>query len=407
MDSRPAADPQPDPADRRRPGRGRRAARRALIAVPVTLALLAGGAFAATAIMDVPPPHTLYKINSAVPSRWGDLFPARTISAAAQPVPLASAPAPLPGTVPWKGGQVTVEEFLAATHTNAFVVLRDGKIAHEWYRDGVSADTRMSSWSMAKSVVSLLVGQAIERGELAEDDRLTDLLPELRTGGAYDTITVAHLLDMASGIGISENYHRYWPFTGTARMYLARDLPGFVADHRDLAFAPGSRSDYRSADTQILGLLLTRVTGEPVADLLAERIWSPIGAESSATWNLDHPDGTEKAYCCLNATARDFARLGRLVLDDGQSPAGEQIIPKAWITRIATPSAHKIGDWGYSAQWWHPSGGDGTDYSALGIYGQYTYLSPSTGTVIVKLSDHGTEQDEQDTFDVLRAIAGA
>ncbi|MCD0451708.1 beta-lactamase family protein [Actinocorallia sp. API 0066] len=320
------------------------------------------------------------------------------------PTPLPTTPQALPDTVPWKGDHITVARFLDLTHTNALVILRDGAVTHEWYRDGVTDTTRLSSWSMAKSIISLLVGQAIARGELTEAARLTDLLPELRTGDAYDTVTVRDLLDMASGINVSENYKEYWPFTGTARMYLTHDLPAFVKDHRDLAFTPGSRADYRSVDTQILGLILTRVTGIPLADLLTERLWKPVGAEHTATWNLDRPGGTEKAYCCVNATARDYARIGQLVLDDGRA-AGQQIVPTSWITRIATPSPHALGPWGYSAQWWHHSPTDPTDYSAIGIHGQYTYVNPATRTVIVKLSDHGTEQDERETYTVFRALA--
>ncbi|RJL32247.1 class C beta-lactamase-related serine hydrolase [Bailinhaonella thermotolerans] len=353
--------------------------------------------------MDVPPPHTLYRVQTTVPSRWGDLFPARPVAAPARAVPLTADPRPVPAAVPWKGGRIPFARFLGDTHTNAFLILRDGRIGYEWYAEGITAGTRLSSWSMAKSLVSLLVGQAIGRGELSEDDRLTDLLPEFRTGGEYDRITVRDLLDMASGVDVWENYNPYWPFTGTARMYLTRDLPGFVKDNRKVAYTPGSRATYRSVDTQILGLILTKVTGRPLADLLAERIWGPVGAERPATWNLDDTGGTEKAYCCVNATARDYARIGRLVLDNGRV-GDRQVIPPAWITRIATPAPHKLGTSGYSAQWWHPAGGTG-DYSALGIHGQYIYVNPATRTVIVKLSDHGTEQDEQETFEVLRALS--
>jgi CubicO group peptidase (beta-lactamase class C family) len=331
------------------------------------------------------------------------VFPARDVAAATNPAALPAAPGPAPVAVPWKGSTLPFREFLDTTHTKAFVVLRDGRLSYEWYRDGVTARTRMSSWSMAKSVVSLLVGQAIGRGELSEDDRLVDLLPELRTGGGYDAVTVRELLDMTSGVDVAENYNEYWPFTGAARMYLATDLPAFVADHRGLAFAPGSRGAYR---TQLLGLVLARVTGRPLSRLLAERLWQPAGA-GPATWNLDRDGGTEKAFCCLNATARDFARIGQLVLDGGTA-GGRQVVPASWIARISTPAPHALDGWGYSAQWWHPPvppGGAGGDLAAIGIYGQYTYVNPAEKVVVVKLSDHGTEQDEQETIDAMRAIA--
>lgn len=383
--------------------RPRRRWRRALVAVPVVLALLIAGAYVATTLLKVPPPHVLVRISTAAPSTWGELFPYRTIEAGTARA-LTSAPADLPAQVPWKGSQIPLEEFLATTHTNSFVVLQDGRLAHEWYADGFDAASRQSSFSMAKSLVSLLVGQAVGRGELAESDRLVDLLPELETGGAYDEITIRDLLDMTAGIDVSEVYNEYWPFTGTSRMFLTRDLPGFVEDNRTVDHQPGTQADYRSVDTEVLGLVLAQVTGKSLSALLSEGIWKPIGAEHSARWSLDQEGGHEKAFAAVNATARDYARVGQLVLDEGRV-GDRQVLPREWVTRISTPAPLPIDEWGYSAQWWHPSGGDGQDLSALGIYGQYTYVSPATGTVIVKLSDHGTEQDEQETFEVLRAIA--
>ncbi|MFC9786917.1 serine hydrolase domain-containing protein [Rhodococcus sp. NPDC127528] len=386
-----------------KPSRRGRILTRTAIAVPLTVAVLVAGSYAATAALDIPAPPTLARLLVDAPSTQGALYPARTVPAT-HPRPLPAYPIALPETVPWKGGQIPVAEFLDTTKTNAFLVLRDGALTHEWYRDGVGPTTRLASWSMAKSVVSLLVGRAIDAGKLSEDDRLVDVLPELATGGEYDAITVRNLLDMTSGADVSENYNPYFPLTGTARMYLTRDLDAFVRDHRSVQFPPGSRGDYRSVDTQLLGQVLARVEGRPLTDLLAADLWGPVGAEDDATWNLDRDGGQEKAFCCINATAHDFAKIGQLVLDGGRV-GGTQVVPPAWISRISTPAPHPVDKWGYSAQWWHPTGGDGSDLSAIGVYGQYTYVDPSTRTVIVKLSDYGTEQDEQETFGVLRAIA--
>ncbi|MFI0716708.1 serine hydrolase domain-containing protein [Streptomyces inhibens] len=380
--------------------------RRAAVALPVVLGVLIATSFTATALLDIPSPPTLVQLLSTEPSRQGDLFAVRTVPASTAPEPLPVRSRPLPASVPWKGQRLSVAQFLATTRTNAFLVLRDGRLTHEWYRDGIGPTTRLSSWSAAKSVVSLLTGQAIEAGKLREEDRLVDILPQMKTGGAYDAITVRNLLDMTSGVDVPENYNEYYPLTGTARMYLTRDLPGFTRDHRGVQYQPGSKGTYRSIDTELLGQVLAKVEGQPLADLLARNIWAPMGAQDSATWNLDHDGGHEKAFCCINATARDYAKLGQLVLNDGQL-RGRHIIPRSWIKRIATPAPHKVDGWGYSAQWWHPPGGDGKDFSAVGVYGQYIYLSPDTKTVIVKLSDYGDQQDEQETFDALRAIAKA
>ena len=278
------------------------------------VAALAAFAYAGTTVMDIPPPYRLYQLEVAEPSRRGELFPAREVAAPAVPWALPTQPEPPPATVPWKGGQIAFDRFLELTHTNAFVILRDGKLAYEWYRPGVDARTPMSSWSMSKSLVSLLVGQAIARGKLRESDRLVDLLPELKTGGDYDKVTVRDLLDMRSGVFVAENYRPYWPFTGAARMYLTRDLPGFIARNREMEFTPGSATAYRSVDTQLLGMALTRATGSNLADLLARDIWQPIGAERPASWNLDRAGGTKRRSAASmppRAISRASARCWR------------------------------------------------------------------------------------------------
>ena len=179
------------------------------------------------------------------------------------------------------------------------------------------------------SLVSLLVGQAIARGKLRESDRLVDLLPELKTGGDYD-VTVRDLLDMRSGVFVAENYRPYWPFTGAARMYLTRDLPGFIARNREMEFTPGSATAYRSVDTQLLGMALTRATGSNLADLLARDIWQPIGAERPASWNLDRAGGTGKGILLRQ---RHRARF-RARRPDAGGPGirgGRQVVPGAWV----------------------------------------------------------------------------
>ena len=378
-----------------------------LAGVLVVLLALIGAAYATTAALHVPSPHELFRLQTTAPSKQGTVFPTRPVMNSGPVRPLENDPSrSLPATVPWKGGELTVEEMLKTTNSQAFVVLQDGKVVDEWYADGVTADSQLSSWSVAKSVVSLMIGQAIERGDLTEDTRLVDVLPEFRGGqGRYDEITVRDLLDMASGIDVSENYNPWWPLNGTARLLLSTDLPDYLMDHRDTSFAPGSKSEYRSVDTQMLGMILAKVNGKPVAEVVSDGLWTPMGAQSEAKWNLDREGGIEKSFCCLNATPRDFARIGQVVLDGGQVD-GRQVISPEWIQRISTPSPlQPSGDWAYSAQWWHPMPLDDNDFTALGVYGQYIYVSPDTRTVIVKLSDHGTEQDELDTIGAMRAIS--
>ncbi|QGY00688.1 serine hydrolase [Methylobacterium mesophilicum SR1.6/6] len=384
----------------RRLGRGRRWG--AIAAAGAAAA--AGCAWAATALVNVPDPVTLTALAVIEPSAVGPWFPSRIVRAPAQASALPERPRPILDRVAWKGRTVPLMTVLEATHTNAFLVLQDGVLIHEWQRPGTGPATLFPSWSVAKSIVSLLVGAAIARGQLAETDRVATLLPALKNGAVFGQITVRNLLDMASGIAVPENYDPRHPLTGTAGMYLTRDIEGFVRDNAHLSFKPGSRGRYRSIDTELLGLILARVEGRPLADILSDRIWKPMGAQADATWNLDRAGGVEKAFCCINATARDFARLGLLVADQGRTGAN-RIVPARWIERILTPARRDVDGWQYSAQWWHAPGGDDGDISAIGVYGQYIYVNRDTGTVIVKLSDHGAEQDEIDTLAVMQAIA--
>ena len=383
--------------------------RKAAIASASVVALIAvsvGGAFVATSSMNMANPVTIVRALWTAPSERAKLFPSREIAAPPQSRPFAGVPAQLPPTVPWKGETVTVEDFLATTKANSFLVLKDGKLAHEWYRDGVTLDTPQWSYSVAKSVTSLLAGIAIDRGALSEDDLLVDVLPELRTGSGtgYDTITIRNLLDMTSGVDVSENTSSINPFAGAIGMGLSTDLDDFLLSNRDLAFTPGSKGEYRSVDTALLAAAVVRSEDKSLSVLLQDEIWGPVGAESSAAWTIDHPGGREQGFAGINATARDFAKIGQLVLDNGKV-GDTQVIPAGWIDRIRTEAPELVDGMGYSAQWWHPGGGNGKDFSAIGIYGQYIYVDPVTSTVVVKLSDYGPEQDEQETIEVFRYLA--
>lgn len=348
---------------------------------------------------------------ASVPSVRGQLFPTRPVAntGPVRQLPAADADVTLPGTVPWKGRRIALQQMLDTTNTRAFVVLHRGSVAGQWYADDLVDGSRLPSWSVAKSVVSLMIGQAVGRGELSEDDRMVDILPEFRVGEVgeeFNLITVRDLLDMTSGIDVSENYRPWWPMTGTARLLLSTDLRGYLQDHRRTFATPGSQAEYRSVDTQMLSMILTRLRGKPLAQIASEDLWTPLGAEFGATWILDRAGvdgGIEKGFCGLNAAARDFARIGQLILDRG-AVGDRRVVPSEWIDRISTPGDQLIDGWGYSAQFWFPPNSAG-DLNALGVYGQYIWIDPATQTVIVKLSDHGTEQDEIDTVEVMQSIA--
>ncbi|MBF6238341.1 serine hydrolase [Nocardia otitidiscaviarum] len=389
----------------RNESRRRRAVSGALaVGVPV----LVGGAYTAASALGVAAPHVMARWLLTPPSRRAKVFPRRDIAASTQPRPFPVADAELPETVPWRGTRVSVEEFLRLTHTNCFVVIRDGKMVREWYRDGFGPATPHWAYSVSKSLVSLLAGLAIEHGTLRESDLLVDVLPQLRSGTAYDTVTIADLLDMVSGIDVPENDSPWKPLTGTAHMTITTDLDRFLREHRELANPPGSTGEYRSIDTQLLATAVATAEGTSLSELLGTQIWEPAGAQDPAGWSLDRDGGREKAFIGVNATARDLAKIGQCVLDDGMV-GDTRVLPETWIKRIRTPAPRPVEfapgvSAPYSAQWWHLEGGTGEDFSAVGVHGQYIYIHPPTRTVIVKLSDHGLAQDEQETIDAFRAL---
>lgn len=335
----------------------------------------------------------------------------------------------MPAAVPWAEGTLPVEEFLTHTNTRAFVVLHEGLVVTEWYADGVDAGTRLASWSVAKSMVSLLADQAIQDGLLRLSTRVVDVLPELRVDSmldgdaAYNDVTVRDLLDMTSGIDAAEDHTLFEDpaavfddptllvsvFTGTYPLFVTPDIASFAATHRRMVFEPGTAGEYISFNSQLLAMVLERAYGEDLVPLFRDLLWEPAGAEHAATWNVDRPGGLAKGFCCLNATGRDFARLGQLVLDAGtpRSPVSLE-----WKERLLRPREHLLyGDWPYSTNFWHipadrPQGRARLDdASAIGIFGQYIYVNDRTDTVIAKLSDYGIEQDEELTILAMRSIA--
>lgn len=347
----------------------------------------------------------LARLTPCPPSRRGEIFPYREVHnlgpvrAIGEPsMPFTALPA-----VPWFDRDVSTADFLAETKTNALLIVRDGGLTTEWYAEGVAPEQRHSSWSVAKSVVSVLVGRAVQEGLVDVEARVVDILPGTRTGGEFDDVTILHLLNMSSSIDVPEIVVDGDPESGTAGLYYTADAPAYLARFRIVTAPPGKIGSYRSVDTAYLGLVLQHVTGRSLSDLASAWIWQPIGAESSARWNLDRDDGIEKAYCCFNATARDFARFGCLMAESGEVD-GRPVVPAAWVERISAQPAMPLGGMQYSTHWWHLPGEQG-DYSAIGIYGQYIYVNPSQRTTIVKLSDYGAEQNEPETLLALRHLA--
>ena len=336
-------------------------------------------------------------------------MPSHIVEPAASPVAWTTSRANLsPATVNWGGTQIPFAEFLSKTSTNAFLVVRDGVITYEWYNKATNIHSKLPSYSMAKTLTSIMIGQLIADGKIKESDTFVTYFPQYKTGGSFDKVTIQSLLDMQAGVGVSDNYPTGPAGWGVAiaQMYATTDLNFFMEHNRKMSWDPGTKSEYRSVDTQMLGFIIQKVTGMRVADYFSQHVWQPIGAQESAFWNVDHVGGLEKTFCCFNATARDWARIGQLILDNGASKVGSaNLINAAWMTRLEQPATTLDHNWGYGAQMWHPFG---DKMMLLGLHGQFIYIDPVTHTAIVKLSDEPTNSGDHEvlTANVLRDIAG-
>jgi CubicO group peptidase (beta-lactamase class C family) len=310
----------------------------------------------------------------------------------------------MPSEIMYKGTSLAFSEFLKQTDTNAFVVIRNGVMTYEWYKDGVSQSTQLPSYSVAKTMTSIMIGQLIAQGKIKESDKFVDYFPNLKAGTSFDLVKIKDLLDMQAGVGVSDNYPAGPAGWGVAiaQMYASTDVDWFLKHNRKMAFEPGSKSEYRSVDTQMLGMIIKKVTGKKVADYFSQNVWQVVGAKYPATWNVDRIGGTEKTFCCFNASAIDYGRIGMLFLNGGYA-GPNKVIDNNWLKRMTTSVTTLDRDWGYGAQVWHPYPNTSL---ALGLHGQFIFINPATRTVIVKLSDNPTDSDhEADTAKALLEIS--
>jgi len=256
----------------------------------------------------------------------------------------------LPRKATHDGKEYDFETFLEKKKTVAFIIIRNDSIFYEQYFNGYDEYATVTSFSVAKSVVSCLVGIAVAEGKISQvDDPITKYVPQLRGQEGFDQITVEHVLDMRSGIKFNESY--YSPFSDAAKYYYGTNLKKYIAK-MEVERAPGERFEYRSGNTVLLSIALEEATGMPLEQYAEQKLWKRIGAERPASWSLDSKKHhTVKGFAGLNGIARDFARFGRLYLNNGNWN-GEQIVPADWVRRSGSPV--RDGEFmNYSYQWWH------------------------------------------------------
>jgi CubicO group peptidase (beta-lactamase class C family) len=311
------------------------------------------------------------------------------------------------------GKRYDLYDFVTFNSVTGLLIVKDGESVLELYQAGNTEETRWMSMSMVKSMCAALVGAAIEDGHIKSiDDPIVDYLPRF-SGSAYDGVTVRHLLQMSSGVAWNETYTD--PESDRRRMLQAQiaQNPGAILDlmaELPRAAEPGSRWNYSTGETHIVGALLSAATGKPVADYLSQRIWSTVGMESDATWWLESPGGLEVGGSGLSATLRDYARFGLFLLADGVVD-GKRVLPEGWV-KEATARQHiggELVEYGY--MFWPVPDADGRyddgAYAAIGIFGQYIYVNPAASLVVAMWGAQSKPVDTWviDDYDFFAALA--
>lgn len=352
--------------------------------------------------------------------RYGDTkiddfshYPGRTLQPADSPYRFAESETELPITADGmadfgSGGDLAA--FLQANDTIAFLVVRNEAIIYERYYQGHSESLISQSFSVSKSVTSALIGMAIDDGLIQSVNQpVTDYVPELTDEG-FDMVTLEHLLTMTSGSSYQENDN---PFGEHVILNYTPQLEARILDFT-MERSPGEVWRYKSGDNALLSLALDRALGdETITDYAQRRMWDTLGMQDRGQWSIDSQDGgLERSWCCLAASARDFAKLGLLFLNRGVWN-GQQILFEDWVARSTHaqvspaiwPDEFVEAGWhNYGYQWWLASQ-ENSDYFALGKDGQFIYVHPGTSTVIVRIGWSSGELLSSQWVDLFQVIA--
>lgn len=282
----------------------------------------------------------------------------------------------------------SLRNVLERYETVAFLVIKNDSIQYEEYWDTWNENSYSNSFSVAKSIVSTLIGIAIDEGKISSvNDPVGKYVPEYNVGD-LQKVKIIDVLQMASGLNFKESYST--PFNQTTDAYYGKDLRKLIYSLK-VEKEPGTEFYYRSGDTQLLEFVLKAATGKSMSEYASEKLWSKIGAENPAHWSLDKEGGDEKAYCCFYSNARDFARIGKLYLQNGMWDS-TQVLSSAWVKMSTTP--HGLPENGvkttqYGLQWWVYN----DIYYCRGILGQYIIVDPTNNMIVVRLG-HKRDKDK-------------
>ncbi len=293
------------------------------------------------------------------------------------------------------GMKAEIDRYISENNVASVVILQNGKLRHEQYGLEFGPKGRWTSFSVAKSFTSTLVGAAIKDGHIKSlDDKVSDYIPGLK-GSAYDDVNIRQILTMSSGVRWIEDYSDPTSDVALFNVQEPEDgLSSLVTYMRKLprAHPAGEVWNYSSGETNMIGVLVREATGKDLATYLSEKVWVPYGMEAKGTWLLS-PDGEEISGCCIQAATRDFARFGQFVLEDGVIN-GQSVVPDGWFADATSVLYEtKYDGQGYGYQWW--PNGDGT-FEAMGIFGQGIFIDPANQLVIASNGNWTTATGQKD-----------
>jgi CubicO group peptidase (beta-lactamase class C family) len=301
------------------------------------------------------------------------------------------------------------EDYLDESRTTAFLVVYDDELLYERYSNGYDRTSIHTSFSMAKSFASALVGIAIDEGHIGSvDEPITNYIPELlEKDKRFRSITIRHLLTMSSGIKYEEGGDLPWgEEADDTKTYYATDLRELALQCR-IEGEPGEYFEYNNYNPLLVGMILERATGMPVARYMQEKLWKPMGMEADGSWSLDSTQsGFEKMESGVNARARDFVRFGMLYAKEGNWES-EQLISEGWVEESTRADTSKDPSQDYQYFWWvnTPEGGEAYHFSGRGKYGQYIYVAPEKDLVIVRLGKEEGEQGYDNWIDLFENLS--
>lgn len=349
----------------------------------------------------------------------GEIYASRLVPRASQPSELPRGEQIEFPAYDLRGTPRDLEDYVLRARTTGLIVLKNGKVVYERYWFGADEHSLFTSMSVAKSITSTLVGFAVGDGLIKSvDDPISDYLPELK-GSGYEGVPIKAVLQMSSGVDFTEDYDsamsdstRMW---NKSLVYNNTPIIDFVRKVKR-SREPFATFNYAGVEPVALGWLVSRVTGKTLSDYLAEKMWGPVGMEADANWVTDGrgADAAEAAFCCFNATLRDYARFGLLMAQDGVWQ-GKRLLPANWVAEATRPDRPQVQpgklyagyQMGYQYQWWTFPGEDHA-FTGQGVNGQFVYVNPAENLVIVMTSvwkDWWSDDLEAHTYAIFDSFA--